>query len=489
MHEPFTVDHFREYARTMVLDSGEFWEPEPFQLEVVEDHFAGHKEIWLIVGEGNGKSTFLSGLMLHHLEFTPEANVTVAASSRDQTEILHRQAAGFVRRSPGFEQKFRVYDGYRRIVNKADKGRIQVYSADERTGDGAIPSLALLDELHRHSNLGLYRIWQGKLHKRGGQLIAISTAGAIGSEFEDVRLEHRSKAEHITVNGSHIRAEGDEMVLHDWAVPDGADVEDMPTVKEANPLSTITVESLTKKFASPTMRPNHWKRFVCNIASRAEGEGISPVEWDALADPKITVRPGTWAIGGIDFARTIDTTALVVLAWQSDTRRIIADVRILEPPVTHTAAAEALVELQRTWQPVAWAYDPAAEASFMVEQLSAGEHPDQGDTSFTFIEHSQKAPMAEACKHLTEAIAQELLTYDPRAEWSATLRQHALNAVIVETKYGDHRFDRPKHAQGEQRSKYPIDALTALSMAHNVAVAEQNKPAEPTEPLVFAIGR
>src|SRR5882757_9898298 len=115
MYDPFTVDHFREYAQTMVLDSGEFWNPEPFQLELVEDLFAGQKEVWLICPEGSGKSTFLSGLALYHVDHTPEAMVPVAASSRDQTEILHNQAAGFVRRSPGFEQRFRPFDGYREI--------------------------------------------------------------------------------------------------------------------------------------------------------------------------------------------------------------------------------------------------------------------------------------------------------------------------------------------------------------------------------------
>jgi hypothetical protein len=52
----------------------------------------------------------------------------------------------------------------------------------------------------------------------------------------------------------------------------------------------------------------------------------------------------------------------------------------------------------------------------------------------------------------------------------AVLRQHVLNAV--EKPVGElFRFTRPKHGP-----RVPIDCLTALSMAHSVAVAESTKP-------------
>jgi hypothetical protein len=57
---PFTTDHFRRYAQLMVLDSGDYWRPEDFQLEIAEDLFAGNDEVWVLVPEGNAKTTFLS---------------------------------------------------------------------------------------------------------------------------------------------------------------------------------------------------------------------------------------------------------------------------------------------------------------------------------------------------------------------------------------------------------------------------------------------
>jgi phage terminase large subunit-like protein len=137
----------------------------------VKDLFAGYPEAWLILPEGNGKTTFLGELALYYGDYTPSAMVPIAASSREQAEILYRQAAGIVQRSPELRSRFRAYDGYRRIKCHRTDGRIQVFAADDRTGDGIIPGgLAIVEELHRHRDLRLYRTWRGKLGKRGAQL-------------------------------------------------------------------------------------------------------------------------------------------------------------------------------------------------------------------------------------------------------------------------------------------------------------------------------
>ncbi|MGZ4403840.1 MAG: terminase large subunit domain-containing protein [Gaiellaceae bacterium] len=89
---------------------------------------------------------------------------------------------------------FTCQEGMRRITCPSMNSRIQVFSADEeRTGDGVIFTLALLDELHRHRDMKLYRTWRGKVGKRtGAQLVVISTAGEPGSEFEETRKLMRS---------------------------------------------------------------------------------------------------------------------------------------------------------------------------------------------------------------------------------------------------------------------------------------------------------
>lgn len=474
---PFTVDHFRAYVQNFVLDNGDYWDLQDFQAEFVKDLFDPDvTEAWLVVPEGNAKTTLLSGVALYHGDHQTEAMVPIGASSREQAEIMYRQAVGFINRTPGLKKRFRTYDGYRRVYCHRTNGRIQVYAADDRTGDGIIPTLPLLEELHRHRDFRLYRIWRGKLDKRQGTLAAISTAGEPGSEFEDIRLKHRSTATDVERRAGHVRAAGGGMVLHDWAVQDPDDVEDMDAVKAANPLPSITPETLAKKRAAPTMSLSHWKRFVCNIATRIEGDGIQPEEWDALLEEGAEGSPGAWSIGFMDLGWKIDTTAIGVLVWESKERRVVSGVKVFEPPVKEADIVPALVELQRKFKPVGWAYDPNAGGQQMVEMLDSGRHPDAEGVDFRFFEHSQdNAVMSLAAARLDEAIRGGWLVHDG----DSTLRNHVLNAVRRPLGGEKYRYDRPPDAKGERRKKYPIDALTGLLFGNSVAVAEHDKPKEP----------
>jgi len=92
---PFTVKHFRAWARRLELDNGNQWDTEPFQEAFLEDLFADIPECWLIVPEGNAKTTLLAGVGLYHIQHRRSAMVPIGASSRDQAEILYRQAEGF----------------------------------------------------------------------------------------------------------------------------------------------------------------------------------------------------------------------------------------------------------------------------------------------------------------------------------------------------------------------------------------------------------
>ena len=101
---PFTLEHFEAYASNLVLDSGAPWRLEDFQREVVADVFAGAPEVWMVVPEGNGKTTLMGGLALYFADYTPSAAVLLAAASRDQCGLLLGQAAGFVVPHAGAEQ-------------------------------------------------------------------------------------------------------------------------------------------------------------------------------------------------------------------------------------------------------------------------------------------------------------------------------------------------------------------------------------------------
>lgn len=489
--EPFTVPHLKGYASVAILDNGQPFILEGFEEEIAGDIFAGYPETWLILPEGSGKTTFLALLALYYGDYTPSANIPIAASSREQAEILYRQAEGLVSRSPELRTRFRAYAGYRRIKCYRTEGRIQVYAADDRTADGVIPGgLALVDELHRHRDLKLYRTWRGKLEKRDAQLVTISTAGEPGGEFEDTRAHIRRSASTVTSSrgGCHVRAAGRDIVLHDFAVPSMSQADDMDVVALANPRREMTAERLRRKRESPTMTYEHWLRFVCNIATLTGGSAVSAEEWDALREEGLVPDRSMPAFGWLDLGWKIDTTALGALVWESAERRVVSDVLVIPPPVDEMHVAAGLLRLAfgvgfEDFRGVV--YDANAGGQQMAQQLESGLHPLQTSADLreeyglpeevgviSFIEHSQdNAPMADAAAKLAEAVRNRWIVHDG----DRVLRSHVLNAVSRPLGGEKWKFDRPNDAKGERRGRYPIDALTGVLMGHRVALAEADQ--------------
>src|SRR5262245_18824345 len=130
---PFTLAHFEEWIERneLTLDSGDEWLLEDFQKMIAVDVFAGYRETWVIIPEANGKTTLMAGMALYLADHTPSPWIPIGAASRDQAEIMFGQAGGFVERSKRLKERFRVYEGYRKIKSHMNGGRgIRVYAAD-----------------------------------------------------------------------------------------------------------------------------------------------------------------------------------------------------------------------------------------------------------------------------------------------------------------------------------------------------------------------
>lgn len=467
--DPFTVEHFCAWAGHVVLDTGEFWGVEPFFAAFLEDFFAGRVENWLLVPEANSKTTSMAGLALYHLEHVDYATALWAASARDQAEIGYLQAEGMVQRSDRLAALFKCHPGYRRIAHKSNGSRLQIFASDDRTGDGPIPTLCLLDELHRHRNMKLYRTWTGKMVKRGGQMAAFSTSGEPGSEFEEARLRLRDKADVVEVDGCFTRLASDRLVLHQWAVPEGADLEDMELVKLANPFSGITVDQLREKFESPTMTMPHWSRFVCNVPTRSAQSAITDAEWDVLAKPDAGIPEGERVWVGMDVAWKWDTTAIAPFWVSEDGRRVVGRVEILTPPRDGSMMRSQVIQdaLERVHErnPIHTVVMDPHRAEQLAEWI-------EDELGCEVIERSQ-ANQFRALDYSMwmEAIRLGVLEHDGDAEF----RTHVLNAIARQVSDERFVFARPAENRGavELQNRRVIDALDAAAMVHSTAMREE----------------
>jgi phage terminase large subunit-like protein len=481
--KPFTLPHFRAWARDLTLDTGEPWALEWFQAAFIRDLFGLNRpENWWILPEGNAKTTGAAGLALYVAEFKPRSTIPVAASSREQAEILYRQAESFVLSSPALHEvvhssiqerkgkakvkvpRYVCLEGYRRI-NHANGSRIQVFAADDRTGDGPIPDFAIIDELHRHRDLSLYRTWSGKLDKKpGARLLTISTAGEPGSEFEQTRERIRQSGESSHPRRAMTRVVSSRVLLHEWAVPEDADVEDVRIVKRANPLRAITHASLRAKLGSPTMTLAHWRRMNCNLPTRGEDAAITEDEWNAARSTE-AIPEGEPVWVGLDVAWKWDTTAAVPFWMPERDRRILGPATVLTPPRDGSSldpriVEDALLDVNDRNPIHTVVMDPTR-----AEQLAMWIADEIGAT---VVERAQTASLGvRDFERFMEALRSGWLFHSG----DAALTRHALNAVAHVDRFGAARFERASTSRSLQDLRV-IDALIAAAMVHAEAVVE-----------------
>jgi phage terminase large subunit-like protein len=472
----FDLEEFRRFASLMVFDDGETREPEGWQLEYAGDVLAragggsgpANREAWLIVPEGNGKSTFLAQLGLYGLYCCVEPWIPVGAASRDQAEIIYGQAAGFIRRTPELKPHFRAFDGYRKITCPANGGRgLKVYPHDPKTGDGVIPfPFALVDEPHRHPDMRLYGLWKGKLRKRRAQILVISTAGEPGTEFEDMREKIRAQVVERHRDGAFLRALGDGLALHEYMVQADEDCSDMEAVKAANPLSSISVADLAAEYGSPTLDIGEWKRFKCNRPARSAQVAISDAEWDD-AEVAEGIPAGASIDVGLDVAFKWDTTALVPLwkrgdlaPWKAPKYRLLGPATILTPPRDGSSMhpdviKDALLELAHEYRVESVVMDMSR-----AEDIAAWI---EDDLQVEVIDRGQSNQFA--CADY-EAVMDGLRNGTLKHTGDRGLRSHVMNAVARRLPGGDYRFDRPTttRSNAKAQDRRVIDALTATGM-------------------------
>jgi phage terminase large subunit-like protein len=455
----YDLPGFARFCSELVVEDGSAFVLEPFQETMLADHFAGTTELLIVIPKKNGKTTLLAALALYHLEEWPEADVVIGASSQDQARILHRQAAGLISRS-GMKDRFDVKSGYGEIRlpgHGKDGPHIRVLAADAKTGDGVIPTLALVDELHRHPSAALYGVFRDGLGPRRGRMITISTAGATQDSplgvLRKMALELEGVQRDPATKHTHARSVEGDFVLREWSLDLSDDVHDMETVALANPSSWQTVEALRRRHDSPSMTPWQWLRFACGIWTEGEEPWIDPAKWDALKDPGLELGDEEPSWVGVDVGVRKDSTAIVRVADRGDGNVAVKAV-VLRPtgdglPLREVEDAVRAVCDGRNI--VAVMFDPWTFRR-SAELLEADGLP--------MVEFPQSAErMANASENLYRLIESGQLVHDG----DPVLRAHVVAGTTKATERGWRLVKDPKLSR-------PIDALIALAMAAMPAV-------------------
>lgn len=466
--EPLGLTRFARFCSELKTPEGPL-RLYPDQLKMLRDYFAGARESVILLPKKNGKSTLIAALAIYHLLTTEDAFCVVAAAARKQAEdTILRQAKGFIRRHPKLRSRLRVINREIRFRDGMSDGLVVVLASDSDTADGVIPTLAIVDELHRHRTGELYGLLRDGLGPRNGQIITISTAG---DDEESPLGQIRSRAYDYGVekDGAYrcARSPDGSVVLHEWALDPDEDRSDMKVVKKANPAPWHTEERLLERFASPTTTPWQWARFACGVWLQGEDRVVGPVEWSECGTHEELVPPPDAEVRfGMDVAFTGDTTAIVP-HWLDGDLAYLGVPRILVPPkdggLRKRLILKSCDELREKYGGSTIVIDPEAGGQIISQDLE--------EMGFEMAFYSQKpGPMAHAAELFYAAVRERKLRHphDPK------LTRHVLNGCKRGTDDGRWRF--VKESKGSHKH---IDGLIAAAMVHASAMA----PRPSAEPM------
>jgi phage terminase large subunit-like protein len=456
-----SLEGFKQFAEKCVLDTGGLMHVEPFQEALVTDFTdPAFKEIWCVMPEASAKSTLMALYSLYVLIAVPGATVTIASVSMSQAgSALFRQASDVVARTPGLDRHLRVFDGKLRILGP-NRSRLEVKPSTPALAAGAIPTVVIIDEVGELKDLELPQMLRGKLSKRAGsRLIVVSSAGEPGSDFEHVLSEIRSGSETSQRDGRHSRYVSGSTCVHEYRLEPGDAVTDWSLLKSANPLASVTEESLRDKFESPLTDESHFKRYTGGVAEYSADHCVRPEVWAAarLAEGEHLGEVVRECIG-VDFGAAWDALGVVGCLSFADGTFLLGNTNIIEPgrPGQPIELA-AMQKLLRTYtRPDEFYVNPAAGSSPLQEWLTE-------EFGVDVVLYGTNQPEAV---ELTAFFMAKLHGGQLRHTGDDVLTQHALNATPRVGWDSRFAFTRPQTSRTakNQRARR-IDALSAATLA------------------------
>jgi phage terminase large subunit-like protein len=445
---------------------------ESFQRRFLSEFFARERgervyPVGLLgIPKGNGKTPLAAGLGLHALISARDApEVYGVAGSREQAAIAHRFANRWSEEGPLAEW---LRPGAT-IVCPERRGFYKLLSADGRLGQGVQPSVGIVDEwwLFEHPReREAYAALAAALHKRPGEswLLAITTAGwskqtQLGETF-DAAITHPAFELHED-GYLHVLCDREAgFLMHWYAAPEDADIEDPETIRRANPASWVRPRDLLRELRRPDTDELVWRRLHLNQWTRARDMWLPSGAWAKLRDPEAAIPAGAEVFAGVDVGWSHDSTAVALAHRRSDGQIVLqAKVWTTDPSAQGQYVAggvmrlelieEHIRDLRRRYQLREVAYDP----KFFGRSAEI-----LGDEGILCVEMlPSAAPMQHAWQSFYQAVVEGTIVH----LGERVLTAHVDAAAADKTEYG--------WRVRKLRSSARIDALAAAVMAHGRA--------------------
>lgn len=320
-----------DFIQTFCKHSKGKWGGKPVVLELWQkalisalfgfvDKYTGlreYRQLILIIGRKNGKSTLSSCIGLYLLVADGEAGPEIysAATKKDQAKIIWKEARSMIKKSPALAKRLalRVAE----IRCGFNEGTFEPLGSDSDKLDGLNVHGVLIDELHALKDKNLYDVLVDGMTAREQPLCVITTtAGTVRDNIFDLKYD---ECERIIKGYDDPEGYVDETVLpivyeldkkEEWVYPD--------CWAKANPgLGSIkNREILAQKVYQAQHDALRVKNLLCKDFNIRETSGQAFFSFDQLNNETTydlqSLRP-KYGIGGFDLSETTDLTCATML--------------------------------------------------------------------------------------------------------------------------------------------------------------------------------
>lgn len=321
---------------------GKAFEPPPWiqpALDLLFDTLDEHgrrvyRSIRVFVPKKNGKTEVAAALGLWGLmeaeERAPE--VYVAGSTKEAARKAIWKAASLM--AGPMISELKLQDMTMTIKHPLSGGEFSVLSADAAAGrQGMSPTMVIGDEMHEWMSERHEDTWESLTGEDATVArldpidIAITTAGRKRSGLGWKMWQEAKELPVLDPERPELRADPvKRMIAVVFAVPDDADWTDFDAVRAANPMTAVVTDDFIRAriAKAQTSREEELlhRRWRCNQwVEAADSPWLDLQAWDLCAGPPGELPMDRPCTAGLDFASSVDLTALAV-AWNDDDGRV-----------------------------------------------------------------------------------------------------------------------------------------------------------------------
>lgn len=176
--ERFLVPTKGAYSRTELLPWQHFVEANMYGWVSRKTGYRRFREVLIIVGQGNGKSTMIAGNAAYGLTKDNErgAEIYALSNSKEQARIVFTECGAQISGSPVLSKHVQVTQSGAYFKNS----KFEPLASDSRNLDGRNVHMGVFDEIHEFRDYKLINVIKGKIKKRKQPMIIyITTLGTV----------------------------------------------------------------------------------------------------------------------------------------------------------------------------------------------------------------------------------------------------------------------------------------------------------------------